>query len=91
MVSKAPREAWQVRFRFSRHRLSVRSRGRGAFHTGEAGCVGRGKATSLPVTPGEKAVKFSCPNCHEVLIWRCQKCRKFTRRYKCSNCGFEGP
>jgi Zn-ribbon RNA-binding protein len=44
-----------------------------------------------PVTPGERAVNFPCPNCHEVLIWRCQKCRKFTRRYKCSNCGFEGP
>jgi len=41
--------------------------------------------------PGERAVKFYCPNCHEVLIWRCQKCRKFTRKYKCSNCGFEGP
>ncbi len=44
-----------------------------------------------PVMPGERAVKFYCPNCHEVLIWRCQKCRKFTRKYKCSNCGFEGP
>ena len=44
-----------------------------------------------PVKPGERATKFYCPNCHQVLIWRCEKCRKFSRRYKCSNCGFEGP
>jgi len=43
------------------------------------------------VKPGERASKFYCPNCHEVLIWRCEKCRKFSRRYKCVNCGFEGP
>jgi predicted RNA-binding Zn-ribbon protein involved in translation (DUF1610 family) len=46
---------------------------------------------SRPVKPGERAVKFLCPNCHQVLIWRCEKCRKFSRRYKCSDCGFEGP
>jgi predicted RNA-binding Zn-ribbon protein involved in translation (DUF1610 family) len=44
-----------------------------------------------PVKPGERATKFYCPNCHEVLIWRCEKCRKFSRPYKCQNCGFEGP
>lgn len=44
-----------------------------------------------PVKPAERATKFNCPSCHEKLIWRCEKCRKFSRRYKCSNCGFEGP
>jgi hypothetical protein len=41
--------------------------------------------------PAEKASKFYCPNCHQVFVWRCEKCRKFSRRYKCINCGFEGP
>ncbi|MDA4128224.1 MAG: zinc finger domain-containing protein [Thaumarchaeota archaeon] len=44
-----------------------------------------------PILPGDRATKFMCPNCHEVLIWRDSKCRKFSRKYKCSNCGFEGP
>lgn len=44
-----------------------------------------------PVKPGERATKFLCPNCHEALIWRGEKCRKFSRPYKCPNCGFEGP
>ncbi|MEM3427380.1 MAG: zinc finger domain-containing protein [Nitrososphaerales archaeon] len=44
-----------------------------------------------PITPGEEAVKFYCPECGAVLIWRCEKCRIFFRPYKCVNCGFEGP
>ncbi len=44
-----------------------------------------------PVKPAERATHFNCPNCHETLIWRCEKCRKFSRHYKCVNCGFEGP
>ena len=44
-----------------------------------------------PVKPAERATKFHCPNCHETLVWRCEKCRKFSRPYKCVNCGFEGP
>ncbi|MDA4127988.1 MAG: zinc finger domain-containing protein [Thaumarchaeota archaeon] len=44
-----------------------------------------------PIMPGERAAKFDCPNCHEVLLWRCQKCRKFSRAYACVNCAFEGP
>jgi len=44
-----------------------------------------------PILPGTKAVRFNCPNCHQVLIWRDELCRKFSRRYKCVNCGFEGP
>ncbi len=44
-----------------------------------------------PISVGEKAVKFYCPNCGLVQIWRCEKCRMFARVYKCINCGFEGP
>jgi len=44
-----------------------------------------------PVPPTEKAVKFTCPNCGMVTIWRCYRCRKLSVPYKCVNCGFEGP
>ena len=43
------------------------------------------------ITTFEKATKFYCPNCGEVLIWRCEKCRKFARPYTCPKCGFTGP
>jgi len=43
------------------------------------------------ILPGEEAVSFPCPNCASVTIWRCAKCRKFGRPYKCARCGFEGP
>jgi len=43
------------------------------------------------IPPGEKAVKFYCPNCGTILIWRCKKCRDLAIPYKCPNCGFEGP
>lgn len=44
-----------------------------------------------PILPKDEAVKFVCPNCGEVVIWRCSKCRKFVREYKCISCGFVGP
>ncbi|MEE8114379.1 MAG: zinc finger domain-containing protein, partial [Nitrososphaerales archaeon] len=40
-----------------------------------------------PILPGEKAVRFACPECGEITIWRCEKCRQFSRSYKCINCG----
>ncbi len=43
------------------------------------------------ISPTERGVAFYCPNCGRVLIWRCNKCRKLTIKYKCPNCGFEGP
>jgi len=43
------------------------------------------------ILPGEGATKFSCPNCGEVVVWRCEKCRLFGRAYKCPKCGFTGP
>jgi predicted RNA-binding Zn-ribbon protein involved in translation (DUF1610 family) len=46
---------------------------------------------SRPIMPNDECVKFYCPNCGYVLIWRCQSCREFSRNYKCIGCGFEGP
>jgi len=50
-------------------------------------CISCGKK----VTPEEKAVKFSCPECGGITIWRCEKCRLFGREYHCPKCGFTGP
>jgi len=44
-----------------------------------------------PIAPGERAVSHPCPKCGEVVITRCQKCRRLGNRYQCPNCGFIGP
>jgi len=36
-------------------------------------------------------VKFMCPNCGKFQIVRCRHCRKIAAKYKCPECGFEGP
>ncbi|MDD5178347.1 MAG: zinc finger domain-containing protein [Candidatus Nanoarchaeia archaeon] len=43
------------------------------------------------ITNDGGSTKFMCPNCHETEIIRCSSCRKTAARYKCKNCGFEGP
>ncbi|MBE0527095.1 MAG: DUF1610 domain-containing protein [Candidatus Thorarchaeota archaeon] len=43
------------------------------------------------VSPQEDSVKLQCPSCGELTIWRCESCRRFSNRYTCPNCGFEGP
>ncbi len=43
------------------------------------------------IVPWEKAVRFVCPNCGEVIIWRCASCRKMGVEYRCPKCGFVGP
>ncbi len=43
------------------------------------------------IPPHERGVKFLCPNCGAVIIWRCRKCRVLAKPYRCPNCGFEGP
>jgi hypothetical protein len=37
------------------------------------------------------AVKFMCPSCGKQEITRCGKCREIVAKYKCPECGFEGP
>jgi len=44
-----------------------------------------------PIAPFERAVRFKCPNCGAIIIWRCEKCRKLVNTYTCPNCGFVGP
>jgi predicted RNA-binding Zn-ribbon protein involved in translation (DUF1610 family) len=46
---------------------------------------------SRPIMPNDECVKYYCPNCGYVLMWRCESCREFARPYKCVGCGFEGP
>jgi len=43
------------------------------------------------IIPLEYYVRFPCPNCGQITIVRCEKCRKFGRSYKCPKCGFQGP
>jgi len=50
-------------------------------------CISCGKK----ITPGEKSVKFLCPKCGGIIIWRCERCRLFGREYHCPKCGFTGP
>jgi hypothetical protein len=44
-----------------------------------------------PIPPYARAVRFMCPNCGEVEIWRCERCRKQGNLYVCPKCGFVGP
>jgi predicted RNA-binding Zn-ribbon protein involved in translation (DUF1610 family) len=37
------------------------------------------------------SVVFMCPNCGKFEIVRCEHCRKISAKYKCHECGFEGP
>ncbi|MEM4587774.1 MAG: zinc finger domain-containing protein [Candidatus Jordarchaeales archaeon] len=46
---------------------------------------------SRPIHPDTGGVKFPCPNCGKITIWRCYKCRQLGNPYKCPVCGFEGP
>ncbi|RLG18975.1 RNA-binding protein [Nanoarchaeota archaeon] len=50
-------------------------------------CVSCGKE----ITNDVHAVFFNCPNCGEFVVARCGMCRKKGVKYKCPNCGFEGP
>jgi hypothetical protein len=44
-----------------------------------------------PLTNDVGSVRFLCPNCGKALIARCRNCREIVSKYKCPNCGFEGP
>ncbi|MDE1762623.1 MAG: DUF1610 domain-containing protein [Thaumarchaeota archaeon] len=44
-----------------------------------------------PIMPNDKCVKFNCPGCGSVLLWRCESCREAARTYTCKSCNFEGP
>ena len=44
-----------------------------------------------PIAPYEGAVHFPCPECGDVTIWRCERCRTMGNSYTCLKCGFIGP
>ncbi|HLD49042.1 MAG TPA: zinc finger domain-containing protein [archaeon] len=39
----------------------------------------------------DRFVRFKCPECGEVEIFRCETCRRRSNLYTCQKCGFEGP
>ncbi|MCH2603959.1 MAG: zinc finger domain-containing protein [Candidatus Nitrosopelagicus sp.] len=41
--------------------------------------------------PNDKCVKFNCPECDAVLLWRCESCREAATSYTCDSCKFSGP
>ena len=44
------------------------------------------------ISPSDEGdTRFSCPNCNDVLIIRCPKCRLFGNDYICPKCNFKGP
>ncbi|MEK6972772.1 MAG: zinc finger domain-containing protein [archaeon] len=36
-------------------------------------------------------VEFKCPKCLKTAIIRCTSCRRTSKSYSCSECGFVGP
>jgi len=47
--------------------------------------------TKIDIANDSGNVKFPCPKCGEYEIVRSRKAREIVARYKCPNCGFEGP
>ncbi|MFH1506513.1 MAG: zinc finger domain-containing protein [archaeon] len=43
------------------------------------------------LTNDKGSVRFMCPSCGKHEIIRCKKCRQIVVKYKCPECGFEGP
>ncbi len=52
----------------------------------ELRCTSCGRAV-----PAKGATQFLCPQCGEVAIGRCARCRDQSVGYTCPKCGFEGP
>lgn len=50
-------------------------------------CNGCGKR----VTNTGGTVNFTCPSCEKAVIVRCRHCRETAQKYRCTECGFEGP
>lgn len=43
------------------------------------------------ITNDSGSAVFMCPGCGKVEIARCKHCREIVAKYKCPECGFEGP
>lgn len=48
-------------------------------------------STNTKVTNLTGTTKFMCPNCGKYEIIRSKKAREIVIKYKCPECGFEGP
>jgi predicted RNA-binding Zn-ribbon protein involved in translation (DUF1610 family) len=44
------------------------------------------RVTNIPGT-----TRFACPKCGKTEILRCGHCRELVTKFKCAECGFEGP
>ncbi len=51
------------------------------------------KCTScgMNLSGDDRFVRFKCPNCLKVEIFRCSRCKRLSVEYLCPNCGFKGP
>ncbi len=49
------------------------------------------KCSSCNKVVQEGYIEFSCPSCGKNEIIRCENCRENSKKYICSECGFEGP
>ncbi len=45
----------------------------------------------ISITNESGAAVFNCPKCGKSEIIRCKHCRAIAAKYKCHECGFEGP
>ncbi len=43
------------------------------------------------ITNDTGSTTFKCPSCGNRDIIRCKNCRKIAAKYRCPECGFEGP
>jgi hypothetical protein len=43
------------------------------------------------ITNDSSSTRFMCPKCGKYEITRCGHCRAIAAKYKCAECGFEGP
>jgi predicted RNA-binding Zn-ribbon protein involved in translation (DUF1610 family) len=51
------------------------------------------KCTSCKISllGDDRFTSFPCPNCGEVTISRCSRCKTLSVEYVCEKCGFRGP
>lgn len=48
-------------------------------------------ATGTALTNDVGSTSFPCPQCGKYIIHRTRKAREIVVKYKCPECGFEGP
>lgn len=48
-------------------------------------------STGVSIANEGGSVSFKCPNCGGPIIVRSEYARKIASKYKCPECGFEGP